>query len=184
MDNTEEEPYPTFTSRFREDGWTPDKQVAFLKALEECGVVSYAARSVGMHRQSVYRLRRRAEAAGAEGAAFVRAWDRARTTGVEEIEDSAVMRAVEGLARPIFHAGEQVGERRHFDERLTMFLLRHGLPGRYGERTDEPAAAPVPAPPAYATDDEIIEALTERLASFGAELRREEQKKKLAGPPA
>ena len=39
----------------------------------------------------------------------------------------------------MFYKGEQVGERRYFDERLTMFLLRLRDPARFGtwrDRTD------------------------------------------------
>ena len=40
------------------------------------------------------------------------------------------------MARPVFYKGEQVGERRHFDEKLTMFLLRYRDPVRYGAWLD------------------------------------------------
>jgi len=194
MDYADDEPYPAFTCRFRDDGWTPDKQVAFLQALEEYGVVSYAAKAVKMGRQSAYRLRRRAEAAGGDGAAFLRAWDRARTSGMEQIEDSAILRAVEGVARPVFHNGEQVGERRHFNERLTMFLLQHGLPDRYGEPATDGGPVrrgtnhrPLPHYEPIADDAEIIEALSKRLAEFGASViaeggERAEEVRRLMGP--
>jgi hypothetical protein len=41
-------------------------------------------------------------------------------------------RALHGVPRPIFYKGEQVGERREYDERLTMFLLRWRRSQRYG----------------------------------------------------
>ena len=44
----------------RKDGWTPERQRAFIGALADTGVVSEAARSVGMSRQAAYRLRARA----------------------------------------------------------------------------------------------------------------------------
>jgi len=184
MDYTDDEPYPTFTCRFRDDGWTRDKQIAFLKALEAGGVVSWAAKSVGMCRQSVYRLRRRAEAAGGDGAAFLRAWDRARVSGLEQVEDSAILRAVEGVAKPFYYQGEQVGERRHYSERLTMFLLEHGLPTRYGAQAA--SHGPVYREP-IADDAEIIEALSQRLAEFGASViaeggERAEEVRRLMGP--
>jgi hypothetical protein len=40
---------------------------------------------------------------------------------------------LKGVDRPIFYQGEQVGEYRHYDERLTMFLLRSYRPERYGK---------------------------------------------------
>ena len=44
-----------------------------------------------------------------------------------------MLRSRKGVSRPIFHKGEQVGEWRHYDERLTMFLLRSRRPERYGK---------------------------------------------------
>ena len=43
-------------------------------------------------------------------------------------------RSKNGVARPVFYKGEQVGEWRHYDERLTMFLLRFRRRHRFGPR--------------------------------------------------
>jgi hypothetical protein len=51
-------------------------------------------------------------------------------------EENAHRRSRDGVARPIFYKGEQVGEWRHHDERLTMFLLRCYRPERYGKALD------------------------------------------------
>src|SRR3546814_3115826 len=45
-------------------------------------------------------------------------------------------RAVHGVARPVFYRGEQIGERRYFDERLTQFILRRRDPVRFGDWRD------------------------------------------------
>lgn len=45
--------------------------------------------------------------------------------------------AINGVSRPVFYKGEQVGERRYYDERLTMFLLRYRDPFRYGKWRDQ-----------------------------------------------
>jgi hypothetical protein len=45
-------------------------------------------------------------------------------------------RSIKGVPRPIFYKGEQVGEWRHFDERLAMFLLRYRRPARFGAHLD------------------------------------------------
>jgi hypothetical protein len=45
--------------RPRHDGWTAERQHAFLSILVRTRSVSRAARAVGMSRQSAYRLRRR-----------------------------------------------------------------------------------------------------------------------------
>jgi hypothetical protein len=117
--------------RYRHDGWTPDKQLEFIQTLAACGCVDEACRAVGMSRKSAYALRQRHDAQ-----AFRLAWRAAKDVMVERLDDAAMSRAINGVPIPIFHNGEQVGERRHFDERLTMFLLRYRDPVRYGRWHD------------------------------------------------
>lgn len=101
--------------RYRHDGWTPDRQLEFIQALADTGCVDEACRAVGMSRNSAYELRRRPDAQ-----AFRLAWRAAKDVMVERLDDAAMARAINGVPVPIFHNGEQVGERRHYDERLTM----------------------------------------------------------------
>jgi hypothetical protein len=122
--------------RARHDGWTVDKQCAFIEALAETGIVEEACRRVGMSRTAADNLRRRPC-----GAPFRLAWDMAVDYSLYRIEEDAFTRSRHGVARPIFHKGEQVGEYRHFDERLTMFLLRSFRPERYGKALDRLLAA-------------------------------------------
>lgn len=117
--------------RYRYDGWTPDKQVGFIERLADCGCVEEAARAVGMSRNSAYALRRRDDAQ-----AFRLAWDAAQDHAIVRLSDAALSRAINGVAVPVFHQGEVVGERRHYNERLTMFLLRYRDPARYGRWLD------------------------------------------------
>ena len=120
-------PFDPVPVRPRHDGWTVDRQYDFITALAETGMVEAACRRVGMSRSSADKLRWRAD-----GAHFRRAWEMAIDYAMHRIEEDAHRRAREGVARPIFYQGEQVGEWRHFDERLTMFLLRTYRPERYG----------------------------------------------------
>ncbi len=122
----------------RADGWTPDRQQAFLEALADCGVVSRAARMVGMAPEGAYALRRHPH-----GRSFSEAWDRAQDVGVQYIRDIAIERAIEGVPVPIFWQDKQVGERREYDARLFMYVLRHNDPDRYG--TGSPAYRLSPA---------------------------------------
>lgn len=117
--------------RYRYDGWVPDKQLEFIERLADCGCVEEAARAVGMSRTAAYGLRRRPDAQ-----AFRLAWDAALDNAITRLGDAALARAIGGVPVPIFHGGEQIGERRHFDERLTMFLLRYRDPARYGKWLD------------------------------------------------
>jgi hypothetical protein len=117
--------------RPRHDGWTAERQIAFIEKLADCGSVSAAARHVGMSRESARKLRRRPC-----GRAFRDGWDAALDCGYAELEESAMERAKKGVARPIFYKGEQVGEWRQHDERLTMFLLRFRRRHRFGPEAD------------------------------------------------
>jgi hypothetical protein len=108
-------PAPT---RLRADGWTPERQRGFVEHLADCGCVSHAAAHVGMTKQSAYALRRRAP-----NSMFAYAWDAAIQLARTLLHDTAVERALDGTATPVFHRGEQIGERRVYNDRLLMFLL-------------------------------------------------------------
>ena len=137
---SEHKPFITFTPvpvRPRHDGWSPERQIAFIEKLADCGSVIAAAKHVGMNRESARRLRRRPC-----GRAFRDAWDAALDCGYAEVEEGAMERSKNGVVRPIFYQGEQVGEWRHHDERLTMFLLRFRRRHRFGPEADS-----LPRPP-------------------------------------
>jgi hypothetical protein len=131
-------PFEPVPVRPRHDGWTAEKQIAFIEKLADCGSVSAACKHVRMSRESARRLRLRSS-----GRAFRDAWDAALDCGYAELEEAALERAKNGVARPVFCKGEQVGEWRYHDERLTMFLLRFRRRHRFG-----PEADGLPRPPA------------------------------------
>ena len=110
----------------RPDGWTVEKQVAFIEALAETACVATAAARVGMSREGAYRLRARGDAA-----AFRAAWEAALDYAYHRLGEAALDRALNGVPVPIFYKGEQVGERRQYDERLTQYLLRMRDPVRH-----------------------------------------------------
>ena len=117
--------------RVRHDGWTRERQIAFIEKLADCGSISASCKHVGMSRESVRKLRRRPF-----GRAFRDACDAALDCGYADVEELAMERSRNGVARPIFYKGEQVGEWRHHDERLTMFLLRFRRRHRFGPEAD------------------------------------------------
>jgi hypothetical protein len=133
-------PFTPVPLRHRHDGWTADRQIAFLKALAATCCVADACKAVGMSRDSAYDLRARPSAV-----AFRAAWLAALDCGIDRGEDAAVSRWINGVPRPIFYKGEQVGEWREFDERLTMFMLRHRRPQRYSEEAVRKALEPLPS---------------------------------------
>lgn len=125
-------PFEPALLRARHDGWTTERQTGFIDALAETACVTEACARVGMSPHAAYALRRRVEASS-----FRQAWDAALDFGIRRLSDAAIGRALHGVARPVFYQGEQVGERRYFDERLTLFLLRYRDPLRYGKYQDD-----------------------------------------------
>ena len=102
----------------RHDGWSLDKQAKFLRQLSATHSVTEAANSVGMSRQSAYRLRSRLK-----GQAFDLAWEVAFHHSYDVLAHAALERALNGVEQPVFFQGEQVGSYRKYDERLTVALL-------------------------------------------------------------
>ena len=88
-------PFEPVAVRPRHDGWTLERQFAFVEKLADCGSITAACKHVGMSRESVRRLRRR-------GRAFRDACDAALDCGYADVEESAVERSKNGIARPIF----------------------------------------------------------------------------------
>ena len=142
-------PFEPVPVRRRHDGWTIERQIAFIEKLADCGSVSAAARHVGMSRESARKLRRRLGAR-----TFREAWDAALDCSYAEVEEAAMERSKKGVARPVFYKGEQVGEWRHHDERLTMFLLRFRRRHRFGAEAEGPIH-PAPGIPGYDPEDVI-----------------------------
>ena len=69
--------------KYRHDGWTPERQKAFIEALADTGCVTRAAAMVNMAQTNCYALRR---APGAEG--FRAAWDAALDFGLGRLRTS------------------------------------------------------------------------------------------------
>ncbi len=126
--------------RPRYDGWTDEKQRRFIEVLADTGIVTVAAKAVGMSRESANRLRR-----SPHGAAFARAWDAAREHSGSALEDIAFERAIEGVEHNVFDEyGNVICTKRVYNDRLLQFLLRNLKPERYGR--DAQRAAPPEAP--------------------------------------
>ena len=132
----------------RADGWSNEKQRAFIGALADQGSVSRAAQSVGMTEQGAYKLRR---SPGAES--FARAWDAAIVEAGKRLLDIAIERATLGEEQVVLDKeGQVIAIRRKASDRLLMFLLRTRLGDRLGLLADAgappEAAATLPAHPA------------------------------------
>lgn len=136
----------------RADGWTPQRQRAFIEELAGCGSVATAARAVGMDASSAYRLRR-----AADGEAFAAAWTAAIQHAAHALVDAAFERAMHGSEEPVFdREGNRVGRRFRQSDGLMMFLLRKHFPERYGDLQRDRPPAPAASAPAIPS---VVEAL-------------------------
>lgn len=176
-------PVPRRCARF--DGWTADRQRAFVAALAATGTVTRAAHAIGMTAVSAYQLRKQP---GAE--AFAEAWADALAIGVEKLADIAMERAMHGVPVPVFYQGEQVGERRWYNDRLLMWTLRHADPERYGGATGHRVPPHVRAAlraeweAERRAGEEGAEAIRDRIrAKMAAEMRAIEREDAPALPP-
>lgn len=121
----------------RHDGWTAERQRAFIAALAETGCVSEACAEVGITPRSAYRLR---EHPGAR--AFAEAWDHALSFASSRLASIAFERAIHGSVERIYRNGELVEERRRPSDKLLMWLLGHIDPVGFGWLSRMPGGAP------------------------------------------
>jgi hypothetical protein len=111
--------------------WTAERERQFIHALAASGSARHACAAVGLSPTSAYDHRHRSRA-------FAIAWGAALDVAVRSLRDCAMERAINGTVQPVFYKGRQVGERRVFDGRLTIFLLAT-LGARLAKREDETA---------------------------------------------
>ncbi|MEL7317708.1 MAG: hypothetical protein AAFN04_03615 [Pseudomonadota bacterium] len=117
--------------RSRKDGWSETRQCLFLAELYLTGSVGSAAKSVGMSRNSAYRLRAREDASG-----FARAWDAVlappgtgRVPGEKrdwrKVTQKALIAQLEcGFVKPVIYRGRVTGIVRKADNSALFRLLR------------------------------------------------------------
>ncbi|WP_236549171.1 hypothetical protein [Novosphingobium sp. TCA1] len=147
----------------RANSITPDRQRAFIAALAASGIVTQAARTIGVSLEALYKLR---ALPGAEG--FAAAWNKAIDRGMMRLEDCALERAIRGEERPVVSRGEVVATFTRHDTALMLFLLRQRLPERYGSG---PARDPRPGDPLYERIRAEIEAEYPALEEVRASIR-------------
>lgn len=133
---------PYLHPRPRRNSITPAKQRAFIATLAATGIVTQAARGIGVSLEALYKLRR---LAGAEG--FAAAWEAALDHGMARLEDCALALAIEGEEVPIVSGGAMLGWYKKHNFGFIRFLLAQRRPARFGER--EAFAALRPGHPVY-----------------------------------
>ncbi len=105
---------------------SPEKRLAFLTVLAASCNVTKAAKAIGVSRELLYDWRDK-------DPEFAAAWERAVTLGVEALEDIAHVRAFDGLDKPVYQSGVEVGKIREYSDTMAIFLLKAHKPKKYRE---------------------------------------------------
>jgi hypothetical protein len=66
--------------------------------------------------------------------AFARAWEDALEQGTDSLEDEARRRALQGVEKPVFREGRQVGTVTEYSDTLLIFLLKARRPEKFRDR--------------------------------------------------
>ena len=101
----------------RVDGWTPQRQAAFLMALAQTGLVSRACDVAEMSASSAYALRREPR-----GAAFHLGWQAAHLIARDRLEDVLLEAAISGV-ESVTTRVEKTTHRRVLNGGLSMAML-------------------------------------------------------------
>lgn len=126
------------------------RKACFLAVLRSTANISRAAREAGLSSSTVYEHRARYPV-------FAAAWDAAMAEALDELESALIDRARDGVEKPVFYRGEQVGAVRNYSDALGMFLLRAKRPEVYARLAND---APALLPEAMSQDEARAE--TER----------------------
>lgn len=108
----------------RVDGWTPERQAAFLMALAQTGLVSHACEVAEMSASSAYALRREPR-----GRVFHLGWQAAHLIARDRLEDVLLEAAISGVEsvttrldgvtrRRVLNGGLSMGMLNRLDQRL------------------------------------------------------------------
>ncbi len=92
-----------------------------MAALRRTGLKPVACREVNVNRATVWQHRRR-------DPEFAEAEERALTAFNREIHMEIKRRAIDGVERPVFHRGKEVGSVREYSDRLLLELAKAHIP--------------------------------------------------------
>ena len=101
----------------RVDGWTPERQAAFLMALAQTGLVSHACEVAEMSASSAYALRREPR-----GRVFHLGWQAAHLIARDRLEDVLLEAAISGV-ESVTTRVEKTTHRRVLNGGLSMAML-------------------------------------------------------------
>lgn len=101
------------------------KKDALIAAYCEVGCMTDAAKAVGISRRNHSYWMKADED-------YRQKFAEAKAEAMELLEDDAIRRARGRVTRPVRYEGHVVGHERIYSDALMMFLLRGGMPEKYG----------------------------------------------------
>ena len=116
----------SYPSRKILQGW-PENAKIVLAVFAQTGIVKTALNAANIRGATLTGYRKRLKG-------FTQAWQRAKDSAADVLEQEAWNRAVEGDRQPIYYRGERVGSKRIKSDLLLMFLLKGTRPEKYNER--------------------------------------------------
>ena len=96
--------------------WSVGREELFLAELARSANVAASIRATGLSDTTVYRRRQQHEA-------FRARWAAALREGFAKLEEMLLERALNGVEKPVWHGGKQVGTMREYSDRLALALL-------------------------------------------------------------
>lgn len=102
------------------------KKNDFLNALLKTGLRNKAAEISGVTRQSHYLWLKTDDE-------YVAAYEKVSTMLINNLEDAAYERAVNGVERKIYYKGKEIGTQKEYSDTLLALLLKANMPDKYKE---------------------------------------------------
>lgn len=118
-------PAEAFDYRFQPRKCTPALLKVFLETFRKTGIVSRACKAAGICPSTISRLRN-------TNPHFAEVYDLCRKEAVDMLEEEARRRAFEGVEKPVFYKGTEVGVVREYSDKLLEFLLTYNHPEKFG----------------------------------------------------
>lgn len=100
------------------------KKRAFLSIYSLVGNISRASKLVGISRDTHQEWKH-------TDPEYARAFDEAHNRSIDVLEAEAMRRAVQGVQKPVYHQGEQVGAITDYSDVLLIFLMKGARPEKY-----------------------------------------------------
>jgi hypothetical protein len=109
-------PAKTARAKAKPVRWSARRETIFLQTLAQTAKVAAAIRASKLSESNVYRHRQRSEA-------FRAKWAAALAEGFERLETMMLDRALNGVEKPIWYGGKQVGTMTEYSDRTALALL-------------------------------------------------------------